>query len=351
MPFSEATVALADPEKLTDDLVAHMTAYDVAHDRQGSRVVAHLGVGTGILEPAGPVLRVRVEAQDEGGLEMLRALLAANIVDFAEGETPSIVWSGFEAGAATFANFRELRLVRSVALTPRLRRLTFTGQDLGRFAGTEDLHVRLYLPPPGLDRPEWPRPGPDGRTLWPEDARRPAVRYYTIRRATADTVVIDFVLHDAPGPGALFAVTAEPGAICGIAGPLGRTAPPAAWTLLAGDETALPAIARLLEAMPADARGVVLIEAEEVDAGYPLSAPEGVAVRWLDRTAGPAEESPLVTSVRALDFPETDDLFVWAGCEFAVARSLRKHLRAERSLSRDRHLVVGYWERGQATLS
>lgn len=349
MPFSEATVALADPRKLVADLVDHMSAYDVAHDRQGNRVLAHLGVGTGILEPVGAALRVRVEAPDEGGLEMLRALLAANIVDFAEGETPSIVWSGFEAGAATFANFRELRLVESRVLTPRMRRLTFTGQDLGRFATDADLHVRLYLPPPGVTRPEWPRPGPDGRTLWPEAERCPAVRYYTIRRATAETVEIDFVLHDAPGPGARFAVSAEPGAICGIAGPLGRTAPPAAWTLLAGDATALPAIARLLEAMPARARGVVLVEADGAEAGYPLTAPEGVSVRWLEPSGG--RESPLVAAVRALEFPETDDVFVWAGCEFAAARALRKHLRSERALSRERHLAVGYWERGQATRS
>ncbi|KQT58093.1 hypothetical protein ASG52_23065 [Methylobacterium sp. Leaf456] len=343
MLFSEATVALADPHKLAADLVEHLSAHDVAHERHGARVVLQLGVGTGSLEPVGERLRVRVEAPDEGGLEMLRALLAANIVDFAEGEAPAIAWSGFAAGAPTFANFRELRLVATEALTPRLRRLTFTGRDLGRFASAADLHVRLYLPPPGVTRPEWPRPGPDGRTLWPEAPLCPEVRYYTIRRASPDTVEIDFVLHDDPGPGARFALQARPGAICGIAGPMGRAAPPAAWTLLAGDETALPAIARLLEAMAPDARGVVLIEADGAEAGYPLAAPEGVSVRWLDR----APESPLHAAIRALDFPAGDDLFVWAGCEAKAARTLRKHLRSERGLTREQHLVVGYWERAR----
>ncbi len=341
MLFSEATVALADPHRLTADLVDHLSAHDVAHERQGGHVVMQLGVGTGTLEPVGGALRVRVEAQDEGGLEMLRAVLAANIVDFAEGEEPVIAWSGFAAGAATFSNFRELRLVATEALTPRLRRLTFTGTDLGRFASADDLHVRFYLPPPGVTRPEWPRPGPDGRTLWPAAPLCPEVRYYTIRRASSDTVEIDFVLHDDPGPGARFALDGRPGALCGIAGPLGRAAPPAAWTLLAGDETALPAIARMLEAMPPQARGVVLIEAEGAETGYPLAAPEGVGVRWLERGA----ESRLVPAIRALDFPEGDDLFVWAGCEAKAARALRKHLRSERGLTRERHLVVGYWER------
>ncbi|WP_342148678.1 siderophore-interacting protein [Methylorubrum sp. SB2] len=344
MLFSEATVALADPQRLTTDLVEHLSAHDVAHARHGARVVLQLGAGTGSLEPVGERLRVRVEAPDEGGLEMLRALLAANIVDFSEGEEPVIAWSGFTAGAPTFANFRELQLMSSEALTPRLRRLTFTGRDLDRFASADDLHVRLYLPPPGVTRPEWPRPGPDGRTLWPEAPNCPEVRYYTIRRASPDTVAIDFVLHDDPGPGARFAVEARPGAICGIAGPMGRAAPPAAWTLLAGDETALPAIARLLEAMPRHARGVVLIEADGAEAGYPLAAPEGVSLRWLDR----APESTLVAAIRALDFPAGDDLFVWAGCEAGAARALRKHLRSERGLTREQHLVVGYWERARA---
>ncbi|GJE76141.1 siderophore-interacting protein [Methylorubrum suomiense] len=347
MMFSEAAVALSDPERLVADLVDHMNAHDVAHDRIGRRVVVHLGLGDATLEPDGGILRVRVEAPDEGGLEMMRSVVASNVVDFAGGDPPQIVWSGFTAGAETFSNFRELRLVEGRSLTPRLRRLTFTGADLGRFADHENLHVRLYLPPPDVARPEWPRPGPDGRTIWPDATRRPDMRYYTIRRAEAKTVEIDFVLHDAPGPGARFALHAEPGAICGIAGPLGRTASPAAWTLLVGDETALPAIARILDAMPADAQGIVLLEAESEATHYPLRAFEGVPVRWLERRAD--AESPLIDSVRRLEFPMTADVFVWAGCESTIARSLRRILRSERGLSREKHLVVGYWDRDEPT--
>lgn len=350
MLISEATIPLADPARLTSDLVEHMTAHDVACERRSGCVVADLGLGSGSFELVDGALRVRVEARDQGGIEMLRSFIATNIVEFAGQETPIIAWSGCEPAAASFANFRVVRLASSVALSPRMRRLTFAGADIGRFACEHDLHVRLYIPPTGLAVPEWPRPGPDGRTLWPQDDRRPVARYYTVRRACADVLEIDFVLHDDPGPGARFACEARPGAICGIAGPLGRTAPPAAWRLLVGDETALPAIARLLESARPDARGLALIAVAGRDEEMPLRHPPGFAVRWLHRDAiEPGSTDCLVEAVSQLDWPDEPDKFVWAGCEVATAKKLRHHLRVERRLARERHLVVGYWQMGQLT--
>ncbi len=347
MLSSEATVLLSDPAQLSAELIDHMAAHDVAVAHRDGCAVIDLGLGSGILEVAAGSLKVRVEARDQGGIEMLRSVMATNIVDFADGETPSIIWSGCDPIATTFANFREVRLETVEAVSPRMRRLTFTGADLDRFGSRDDLHVRLYIPPAGLARPEWPRPGPDGRTLWPREEYCPAVRYYTVRRAGAERVEIDVVLHDDPGPGACFAREARPGMICGLAGPLGRTAPPAKWTLLTGDETALPAIARLLEDMAPDATGLALIEVGGPDEEIALDGPPGMAVRWLHRGAAkPGTTDCLVAAVAGLDWPDDPDLFVWAGCEIAAAKALRRHLRVERGLTRDRHLVVGYWQVG-----
>lgn len=345
----ETDIALSDPAALADKLVEHLVEHEVVFETRDGRTVADLGKGTGVLTVAPGSLGVRIEAADRGDLEMLRSVFASHLVEFAE-EPLAIRWSGQERDGAAFANFREIRLVSGLDLTPHLRRLTFAGEDLARFASDADLHVRLYLPPDGLAVPEWPRPGSDGRTVWPAEERRPATRYYTIRSVDveAGTLDIDFVMHADAGPGAAFAKAARPGAVLGMMGPIGRTVGPASWHLLAGDETALPAIARILEGFSSGARGAVLIEVAGPEEEIGLSAPPGVSVRWLHRGGAEAGlPDRLLPAVRESVWPEGEDVFVWIGCEFDLAKTLRRHVEKERGVSRERHLVVGYWSRSE----
>lgn len=348
--ITEAEIALADPGALAARLVEHLVEHGVTFETRDGSTVADLGKGTGTMTVRPGTLTVRVEAADDGDLEMLRSVMASHIVEFAP-EPIAIRWSGFAGDGALFSNFRELRLVSAADVTPLLRRLTFAGADLARFASADDLHVRLYLPPPGLAVPEWPRLGADGRTLWPPDERRPALRYYTIRRVDPERglVEIDFVRHVDGGPGAEFAETARPGAVVGMAGPVGRTIGPAAFHVLAGDETALPAIARVLEGLDSAARGRVLVEVAGPQEEIPLAAPPGVTVRWLHRNGAPAgAPDRLLPAVRDGVWPEDGDVFVWIGCEFALAKTLRRYVERERGLPKSRHLIVGYWTRERA---
>jgi NADPH-dependent ferric siderophore reductase len=342
---TEAEITLPDAAGLAAKFVEHLAEHDVACETSAGRTVADLGIGAGVLEASGPLLKVRLEADDLGKLEMLRSFVASHVVEFADGPEPSIVWRGGVGRSDAFSDFREVTLKGVRTIAPRMRRLTFAG-DVARFASEKDLHVRMYFPPEGLAEPEWPRPGPDGRTIWPADDRKPEVRYYTVRRVdvAAGEIDLDFVLHADAGPGADFALRAAAGSVCGIAGPLGRTAPTAAWTLLAGDETALPAIARILEAMPVDARGAALIEVEDESDEIPLDAPAGLEIRWL-RRGGETAGAPLVAAIAAQPWPDEPDMFAWVACEYGASKTIRKHLRSVRGLPRERHLVVGYWER------
>ncbi|RXF67419.1 siderophore-interacting protein [Hansschlegelia zhihuaiae] len=348
-PFvSEASLAVADAEALVGGLAAYWAGYDVEVETVGSCVTARLGLGSGVLEPDGERLKLRLEAEDLGKLELLRSYATETLCGFLKDEALVIDWRGHMATGATFADFREVRLVSNVPVAPRVRRLTFTGSDVARFGSEADLHVRLYFPPDGLETPEWPRPGPDGRTIWPADDRRPEVRYYTVRRflPQRDELEIDFVIHADEGPGSAFAARARPGAVCGMAGPLGRGAPAAGWTLLAGDETALPAIARILERMPRDACGAAFIEIDSAVDEMAIDHPSGVALRWLYRRGAPAGATDLLfQAVASAHLPPDADPFVWVACEYSASKAIRKHLRATRGLARDRHLVVGYWQR------
>ncbi|WP_372399444.1 siderophore-interacting protein [Azospirillum sp. HJ39] len=340
------------PSDAAGRLVAAAEPYGLSFVREGGTLAASGAFGRLALTVGADGLHLRAEADDRGLLERLRASVSEQLAGLL-GEDAAIVWTGDVETGPLFADFREIRVAAVRDLTPRLRRVTFQGRDLGRFATPDNLHVRLYLPPDGATVPSWPRPGPDGRPLWPEPDRRPAVRYYTLRRidAEAGELDIDFVLHADDGhsagapdgaPGAGFARRARPGDLCGMSGPCGLGIRPASWHLLAGDETALPAIARILEELPADARGIALIEVEDAADEVPLRAPAGIAVRWLHRRDAGADEGALVEAVRNLALPS--DLFAWVACEFDDLGRLRDHLRG-RGIDRDRMLTVAYWRR------
>ena len=144
--------------------------------------------------------------------------------------------------------------VREVSrLTPKMVRIVVSGEALAGFiSAAHDDHVKLFFPQPGQDKPVLPTPTPNG-PVYPEGAPRPAARDYTPRRydAAANTLVVDFVLHG-EGPATTWAAQARPGQFLGVGGPRGSFIVPDDfdWYLLAGDETAIPAIGRRLEELP-----------------------------------------------------------------------------------------------------
>src|SRR5690606_30188057 len=133
--------------------------------------------------------------------------------------------------------------------------------------------------------PEWPTLAADGMPQFPKGDKRLDIRTYTIRRISAPEgwLEVDFVLHEDAGPGSRWAAQAVAGQQIGLSGPGGRTARPAGWMLLGGDETALPAIARITEVLPADTNGVVLIEVQTPADQIPLTTPASMSVQWLHR--------------------------------------------------------------------
>src|SRR5215470_17078434 len=159
--------------------------------------------------------------------------------------------------------------VREVSrLTPKMVRIVVGGEALAGFvSAAHDDHVKLLFPQPGQDKPVLPTPTPNG-PVYPEGAPRPAARDYTPRSydAAANTLTIDFVLHG-EGPATSWAAQAQPGHFLGIGGPRGSFIVPDDfdWYLLAGDETALPAIGRRLEELPPGTHALVVVEV--ADAG------------------------------------------------------------------------------------
>ena len=245
-----------------------------------------------------------------------------------------------------------LRVVATHRVTPHMLRITFTGSGLDRFATDDNLHVRLLLPPAGASRDEWLEIGPDGSAGQREKGERPIFRKYTLRRVdpVAGRVEIDFVLHDDGGPGAAWAAAARPGDVIGMIGPGGHGIGKAGWYLIAGDETALPAIGRILESLSADARGVVIVEIADAREQQDLRVPRNTMLRWLHRgDAAPGTTTLLKDAVARVAIPTDDgEVFVWAAAEFETARAIRTHLKSTGALDKSRQLVVAYWRREAA---
>jgi NADPH-dependent ferric siderophore reductase len=241
-----------------------------------------------------------------------------------------------------------LTVVSVAQVTPTVRRVVLTGSgDAVAAAGPT---VALLVPRVDDPAPRWPGIARDGRIVWPGGAHGVSLRSYTARRQDPGRaeVEIDFVLHG-DGPAATWAAAARPGAVLGVAGasPLGDRA--AGHLLLAGDETALPAITRILAAADPSARGLALLEVADAAEEQPVPAPGGVEVRWLHRNAIPPGESTLLSdAVAALDRPAGEDLFAWVAAESAAVRTIRADLRGRWALGRAQHHAIGYWRRGRA---
>ncbi|MGY1721587.1 siderophore-interacting protein [Blastococcus sp. SYSU DS0533] len=241
-----------------------------------------------------------------------------------------------------------LTVVAVTDVTPSVRRVTLSGTPEAVAAAGPT--VNLLVPRVDDAAPRWPLLQRDGRVVWPDGSHGVALRSYTARRQdpAAGEVDIDFVLHG-DGPAATWAAAAHPGALLGVAGAASLAERPARWLLLAADETALPAVSRILAAAPAGTTGVAYLEVAGPEEEQQLAAPAGVELRWLHRGATPPGEGTLlVDAVASLERPAGDDVFAWVGAESAAVRAIRADLRGRWGLGRAQHHAIGYWRRGRA---
>lgn len=314
-------------------------------------------------------------------------------------------------------------------LGPSTLRLTFGGESLAGFdpageLGPRDMRVKLLIPRPGQRLPDLTDLDEGWYQQWlalPEDDRG-CMRTYTIRRARPEAsrpqVEIDFVVHvdeqGRQGPASDFASRAVVGDRLTILGPYrvpGTSSrsdevyggiefrPPVATAgrpvrlLLAGDETAAPAICSILETLPDGYAGHAVIEvpsrADEQQVRASGAAGD-IAVRWLERgdrprgelltaavadlvqtmaTAGgpspvPGEASGIDVDSEILwetpeypaqiggrtdaDTDDSGDFYAWLAGEAAMIRDLRRLLVRDHGVDRTRVAFMGYWRVGRS---
>lgn len=226
------------------------------------------------------------------------------------------------------------------------RRLSFT--VLASESISPSLH-QVLLTAPELEGFRY-EPGQDVMLLVAADGRRPVRRRYTIRALDRDTLTLTLhIVRHGDGPGERWIRAAQPGDTVEGIGPRGKitVSPGADWHLFLGDESAMPAILAMTEALPGDADATLVIEVPGPDDEQDLLAPARTRLSWLHRLGRPAGDPALLTAEAAeVELgPGAGHAYVFG--EASVVLRVREIL-AERGLSQDQISPKAYWGMGRA---
>jgi NADPH-dependent ferric siderophore reductase len=216
---------------------------------------------------------------------------------------------------------RALQVLRIEPLSPHIRAIVFGGPELeGFLSASFDDHVKLILDLGGAD---------------------PVMRDYTPRHydAAQQELTIEFALHG-DGPASRWAAAAQPGDQVVVGGPRGSFIVPLDydWHLLVGDASALPAIARRLEELPAGARAIAIVQVAPCDRRE-LPTRADLDLQWVD------SPQACLDAVRALQLPSGDG-YAWCAAEASEVAALRKAIVDEKGHSRHAIRAASYWKRG-----
>ena len=303
---------------------------------------------------------------------------------------------------------------RAETLSPHFKRIVFQGPDLRDFADAgydERIKILLPLPDGSLPALSFFKASPEDPLAWyqqwralPAESRNP-LRTYTVRkvRPESEQIDVDFVIHDHAGPAGAFAEAARPGDQAIIIGPNAQAEGPVAGMdfhpgqskhlLLVGDETAVPAIAAIMDSLIRDhwqGDGVALIEVPTEEDRLPLPEHAGIRVIWttcdesghghalIEAMRSLLENLPIHSPTTAAteapkEFTEididkellwetadaaqadasihADDLYAWIAGEAATVRELRRMLVRDQGMDRRSVSFMGYWRQGRSEMS
>ena len=299
--------------------------------------------------------------------------------------------------------------VRAVErFSPSYVRVELGGAALAEFGVDGPLYdqrIKLVFPHEAGDLPSFEGADESWFSTWLDlpTAERGHMRTYTVRDVKGSGIdtrlVVDFVLHLEPGatgPGSTWASRARVGDRLVVVAP--RRGEPfggiefapgdARVLLIAADETAVPAVCRILADLPPWAEGAAFLEVPVAGDVQDVRRPAGVEVVWLPRDGAPLGER-LAAAVRehlgsAAPMPEVapeevdpdlwetpthsssgedlaqgggdagavlDGVYAWIAGESGVVTGLRRHLVKDLGMDRRQVAFMGYWRRGVAMRS
>ncbi|RWR05395.1 siderophore-interacting protein [Sinirhodobacter populi] len=330
------------------DLLAHLERHLLEYGTQMSRTEERL-------ELTWPGADLTLTTCPEGFTLEITAANAAHLHQAREGAmflldhvlpdcTATMIWSGTTPAPGAPPNFHLAHVVSVERFAASFLRVELDVEGIEALS-TGGMHFSLLLPPEGKV-PLWPVLDERGRTRWPEGPGTPHRAGYTFVSLDPDRqrIVFDVYMHEG-GPTPEWARHARPGDIVAVMGPGGGDFPPGDFILLGGDETALPAIRRILETSAPGRRGVAMIEVgdrADTAAIDPAAIPAGITLRWFTRGG----TVTLAEGLRTADLPAAgQSRFVWIAAEQALVREAKQWFRENHALGRAEGYFSSYWER------
>lgn len=282
-------------------------------------------------------VRLHIEADTDENLFILRDSLIEHIVYFVPDLADTIQWSDGPAAETLPLNFQFAKVLDCALHGEDFYRVTLKPEHTNSFGDTA-IHFRFVLPGADNHNPVWPRVAPNGSVKWPTGDKALHRPVYTMRSVDprSGTITVDVFRHDG-GRATRWASAVAPGDHVAMIGPGGGGIPDTDAILLCGDETAYPAIARIIETLPAHCRGKAVLLNHSGRQDYQMPAHDGIDLHWVS----PGDRLSL-TDMALAAIDQLDQPYLW----FAAESKLVAQFRASDAVSRvdkSRRYIATYW--------
>jgi NADPH-dependent ferric siderophore reductase len=287
-------------------------------------------------------VRLKISSPNKEALYLLKEGVDDHIGHSTNHSQEPLQWCGDLPAGETPPNFREVSVVSTQLIGRTYVRVTVQGKGIERFFDT-GMHFRLVFPKQAGSVSVWPYLDDGGRTVWPKGEQELMRPVYTVRKIDDETPAFDFdvFLHEG-GPTADWARQAKEGDKVGLMGPSGGWIPEADNILIAGDETAIPAICRILETIPSSTKGTVFLSIEKEGDQIPVTHSPSISVEWVIRDG--QSHDGLLDRTKKAELPEGKGAFVWFAAKKSVARKAKHYFRDEKGFNTRNSYIAGYWE-------
>ncbi len=228
---------------------------------------------------------------------------------------------------------RKVKVIKILQLSPNMRRITFSSDDLFDFPENQNGgYVKFLFKNELIDKDEF------------------LVRPYTIRdfRKHNLELDIDFSYHSGnQGYATRWAYQAKIGDEISFSGPGSKQLIDnhSKWFFFVGDMTSLPAISSYLEKLPSEALGFAVIEIKSINDKIDLKKPKNIKLKWFVKSNKDENIREFIDAVKIIEWPNQKP-YVWVACEFTKMKYLRDYFQKEKRISKNEMYISSYWKSG-----